>query len=236
MIQSDSTYAINATIGTDSGPCNNLQLYSRIRVLLKEFKSNLQSSATCSENQRNGAILSAVPTLLIQKVKGHAGIRGNEKADLLAQRGQYEVCKSGRYSMLSQSKSPLQYVLHNSSKFCSSVENSPSIQNSKHSDKKHNVHEMPAVIQFPSIHGELPSSFLRENLNSSSSASQTHYSRNSDEIYSDQEISIFGQSQFSHDSLSKQQEQQSPASNQSLSPRASRQSSPALHPFGLEDY
>ena len=107
--------------------------------------------------------------------------------------------------------------------------------------KKHNVHEMPAVIQFPSIHCELPSSFLRENLNSdcssSSAASQTHYSKNSDQIYSDQEISILGQSQFSHDSPSKQQEQQSPASNQSLlSPRASRQSSPALHPFGLEDY
>ena len=31
-------------------------------------------------------------------MKAHAGIKGNVKADLLAKRGQYEVCAIGRYS------------------------------------------------------------------------------------------------------------------------------------------
>jgi ribonuclease HI len=37
------------------------------------------------------------PTFSIRKVKAHAGIKGNEKADILAQMGQHQVCNSGRY-------------------------------------------------------------------------------------------------------------------------------------------
>lgn len=93
----------------------------------------------------------------------------------------------------------------------------------------------PVVIQFPSLHCKLPSS-LRKNLNSDYFSSSECNSKNSNEMYSNQEIFKTGQSQFPHNSFSKQQERQSPASNQSLSPRVSRQSSPGLHPFGLEDY
>jgi hypothetical protein len=38
------------------------------------------------------------PSLSFQKVKAHSNIKGNVKADMLAERGQYEVCNVGRYS------------------------------------------------------------------------------------------------------------------------------------------
>ena len=56
------------------------------------------------------------PTFSIRKVKVHAGIKGNEKADILAhQMGQHQVCNSGRYFILPQNNLPTN-CLHNFSK------------------------------------------------------------------------------------------------------------------------
>ena len=78
VIHSDSEYAINAIIGTESGPCN-IQLYSRIRLLLCDLKQNLQASDL--EGKRHSGASITVPTFSIRKAKSHAGIKGNEKAD-----------------------------------------------------------------------------------------------------------------------------------------------------------
>jgi hypothetical protein len=51
----------------------------------------------------------------IRKVKAHVGIKGNEKAAMLAQMGQHKVCNSGRYFILPQNNLPTN-CLHNSSK------------------------------------------------------------------------------------------------------------------------
>ena len=80
VIHSDSNYAINAIVGTESGP-SNLQLYSNIRQLLREFKQSLQSS-NLVDNGLSTALITA-PTFSIRKVQAHAGIKGNEKASTL---------------------------------------------------------------------------------------------------------------------------------------------------------
>ena len=42
--------------------------------------------------------MSRVPSFSFNKVVAHAGVEGNERADILAKRGQMEVCNIGRYS------------------------------------------------------------------------------------------------------------------------------------------
>ena len=163
VIHSDSIYAISATIGTESGPCN-LQLYSNIRLLLTELKNSLHSSKLDEK-----AMPFAIPTLSIRKVKSHAGIEGNEHADTLAQKGQKEVCHAGRYAIPSTKISAVEY-LHNLSK------NSSPGNNLEILDANFlTLHETPGKIgQFPHCN----SPHLQQSLNSDRSSLSTS-SRNS---------------------------------------------------------
>ena len=153
VIHSDSNYAINSIIGTESGP-SNLQLYSNIRQLLRELKESLQSS-NLVDNGLSTALITA-PTFSIRKVKAHAGIKGNEKADMLAQMGQHEVCNSGRYSILSQNNSPTNY-LHNTSKHSNLVSKISPNDNPKNLEVTHIAHETSFEDQFPHFSSISPS-------------------------------------------------------------------------------
>jgi ribonuclease HI len=145
VIHSDSNYAINAIIGTESGP-SNIQLYSRIRQLLLEFKHSLQPY-NLAENGVSSIPMTA-PTFSIRKVKAHAGIKGNEKADVLAQMGQHKVCNSGRYFILSQNNPPTN-GLCNSSKNLNVVSELHLNDNSKNSEVTHIDHETSIESHFP---------------------------------------------------------------------------------------
>jgi hypothetical protein len=50
-------------------------------------------------------------------VKAHAGIKENEKADMLAKRGQSEVCAIGRYSAIMENSSAIQPLISSPKKF-----------------------------------------------------------------------------------------------------------------------
>ena len=56
-------------------------------------------------------------TFSIQKVKGPSGIKGNVKADMLAERGRFEICKTGRYLVSKNNSSPIHVLPKFSSKF-----------------------------------------------------------------------------------------------------------------------
>ena len=71
LINSDSNYAICTIIGTESG-LSNLQLYSNIRQLLREFKKSLQFSNLVDEGLSTALI--TAPTFSIRKLQVHAGI------------------------------------------------------------------------------------------------------------------------------------------------------------------
>ena len=166
VIHSDSTYAINAIIGTESGS-SNLQLYSNIRQLLREFKQSLQSSNLVVNGISTA--LTTAPTFSIRKVQAHAGIKGNEKADMLAQMGQHEVCNSGRYSNLSQNNSPTNY-LHNTSKNSNPVSKFSLNDNSKNLEVTQIAHETSFQDQFPHFPSISPSLQLQSDSSPSSSS------------------------------------------------------------------
>ena len=186
IIFSDSQYAINAVDGTESG-LSNTQLYTKIRQLLNDFENILKCCNTNVIGPHDTPFI--VPTFSIQKVKGHSGIKGNVKADMLAERGRFEICKAGRYLVSTNNSSPVNVLLKDSSKNlnCGSGFILNNIQNNL-GDNDFNNDETSFVGQFPEIHCNSPS------------------------------------------------EQQYLFSDKSLSPVPSAHSSPAIHPFGLEDY
>jgi ribonuclease HI len=164
VIHSDSNYAINAIIGTESGP-SNIQLYSHIRQLLREFKQSLQPYNLAGNGLSSTPI--KAPTFSIRKVKAHAGIKGNEKADMLAQMGQHQVCNSGRYLILPQYNLPTN-CLHNSSKSFNGVSKLSLNDNSKNLEVTHIAHETSIGEQFSNFCSNLPS--LQQELHSSLSS------------------------------------------------------------------
>ena len=163
VIHSDSNYAINAIIGTESGP-SNVQLYSHIRQLLREFKQSLQPYNLAGNGLSSAPI--KAPTFSIRKVKAHAGIKGNEKADILAQMGQHQVCNSGRYFILPQSNLSTN-CLHNSSKNFNGVSKLSLNDISKNLEVTHIAHETSIGDQFSNF-CNLPS--LQQQLHSSLSS------------------------------------------------------------------
>ena len=177
VIHSDSNYAINAIVGTESGP-SNLQLYSNIRQLLREFKQSLQSSDLVVNGISTA--LTTAPTFSIRKVRAHAGIKGNEKVDMLAQMGQHEVCNSGRYSISSQNNSPTNY-LHNTSKNSNLVCKISPNDNSKNLEVTHIAHETSFEGQFPYFSNISPS--LQQQSDSSPSPSKSSTSSSSPTLH-----------------------------------------------------
>ena len=106
------------------------------------------------------------PTFSIRKVKAHAGIKGNEKADILAQMGQHQVCNSGRYFILPQSNLSTN-CLHNFSKNFNGVSKLSLNDNSKNLEVTHIAHETSIGDQFSNF-CNLPS--LQQQLHSSLSS------------------------------------------------------------------
>ena len=113
--------------------------------------------------------LITTPTFSIRKVQSHAGIKGNEKADMLAQMGQHEVCNSGRYSILSQNNSPNNY-LHNASKNSNPVSKFSLNDNSKNLEVTQIAHETSFQDQFPHFPSISPSLQLQSDSSPSSSS------------------------------------------------------------------
>ena len=166
VIHSDSNYAINTIIGTESGSCN-LQLYSNIRQLLREFKESLKSSDLV-DNGLSTTLITA-PTFSVHKVQAHAGIKGNERADMLAQMGQHKVCNSGRYSTVSQNNNSPKNYLHNISTNSDPVTKFSLNDNSKKLEVTHIAHETSFEDQFPHFSSISPS--LQQQSDSSPSSS-----------------------------------------------------------------
>ena len=104
-------------------------------------------------------------------MKAHSGIIGNEKADMLAQLGQHNVCKSGRYSVLSQKNSPTN-CLHNSSKNFDGMSKLSLNDNSKNLEVTHIVPDTPSRDQFPVRAVSSPSPLQQVNSSSPSSPSR----------------------------------------------------------------
>jgi ribonuclease HI len=178
VIHSDSNYAINSIIGTESGP-SNLQLYSNIRQILREFKESLQSSNSVDIGLSTALI--TAPIFSIRKVQAHAGIKGNERADMLAQMGQHEVCNSGRYSISFQNNSPSNY-LHNTSKNSNLVSKISPNDNSKKLEVTHIAHETPFEGQFPHFSSISPS-LQQQSDSSPSSLSKSFISSSSPTLH-----------------------------------------------------
>ena len=169
VFHSDSDYAINAIIGTYRGSINS-DLYSHIQQLLRDFKLSLQPSNL----DRNGLprALISIPSISIRKVKAHSGIKGNEKADKLAELGQNKVCNLGRYSILSQNNSPINRP-HDNSKNFDVVSKSSLNVNSKILEVTHIAHETSFDGQFPNyscISPSLQQQVVSSPLSSSSSS------------------------------------------------------------------
>ena len=142
--------------------------YSHIRKLLLEFKHSLQSP-NLKRKGISGAPVAA-PTFSIRKVTAHAGIKGNEKADMLAEMGQHKVCNSGRYSISSQNNLPIN-CLHDSSKNSDLVSKCSLNHISKNLEVTHFAHETSFEGQFPHFSSTPPS--LRQQLNSNRSSSSS---------------------------------------------------------------
>ena len=177
VFHSDSDYAINAIIGTYRGS-TNADLYSHIQKLLREFKLSLQSSNFVRNDLPHARIL--IPTISIRKVKAHSGIKGNEKADNLAELGQNKVCSLGRYSISSQNNLPINRP-HDTSKNFEVVSKSSLNNNSKILEVTHIAHETTFDGQFPiyscispSLHQQVDSSPLSSSSSSSSSSPTLH--------------------------------------------------------------
>lgn len=103
LVHSDSDYAINTCIGKWTGKFN-IPLYSRIRQLINDLQVCIVSLESIA-NSATGAP-SKVPTFSFHKVKAYAGIKGNERADKLANIGQIETCAVGRYLTILENPLP----------------------------------------------------------------------------------------------------------------------------------
>ena len=77
----------------------------------------------------------------------HAGIKGNEKADILAQMGQHQMCNSGRYFILPQNNLSTNCP-QNSSKNFNRVSKLSLNDNSKNLEVTHIAHETSIGDQF----------------------------------------------------------------------------------------
>ena len=87
-------------------------------------------------------------SLSFRKVKAHSNIKGNVKADMLAERGQYEVCKVGRYSAVLENVSPsVQFHNSPSKHFNSENISAPSTN----LDERNNKHETSITPNFSEI-------------------------------------------------------------------------------------
>ena len=87
-----SLYAINAVKSPESGS-SNIQLYTRIRQLLVDFENIFKC---CWNSYVSGPHSTHVKisAFSILKVKDHSGNKGNVKADMLAERGRFEICNA----------------------------------------------------------------------------------------------------------------------------------------------
>lgn len=92
VVHSDSDYAIKTCEGMWSGDFN-VELYSQVRQYIVELHA-------CIGSLKIDNSLTRVPSFSFNKVEAHAGVEGNERADILAKRGQLEVCNIGRYSAI----------------------------------------------------------------------------------------------------------------------------------------
>ena len=177
VVHNDGDYAINAIIGTYRGSTNAV-LYSHIQKLLREFKLSLQLSNFVRNDLPHALIL--IPTISIRKVKAHSDIKGNEKADNLAELGQNKVCNLGRYTILSQNILPINRP-HDTSKNFDVVSKSSLNDNSKILEVTHIAHETTFDGQFPnysyispSFHQQVDSSPLSSSSSSTSSSPTLH--------------------------------------------------------------
>jgi ribonuclease HI len=168
VIYCDSNYAINTCTSIWSGPFN-VQLYSHIRRLLVTLENCIQSSKS-AEN----CGVESLPSLSFQKVKAHSNIKGNVKADMLAERGQYEVCNVGRYSAAVLENISPSVQFHNSPSQHSNSENISAV--STNLDKGNNKHETFIIPNFSEINLNSPSARNRFGSDSSLSSCPSNQS------------------------------------------------------------
>jgi ribonuclease HI len=122
-VHSDSDYAINTCIGKWTGKFN-IPLYSKIRQLINDLQVCIVSLESIANSATDAP--SKIPTFSFHKVKAHAGIKGNERADKLANIGQIETCAVGRYLTILENTLPSIQPSTPSSKHID-VKNSPSL-------------------------------------------------------------------------------------------------------------
>jgi len=122
-VHSDSEYAINTCSGKWTGEFN-IPLYLRIRQLINDLQVSMVSLESIANSVTSAP--SKIPSFSFHKVKAHAGIKGNERADKLANIGRTETCTVGRYLKILENPLPSIQPSNSSSKN-TVVKNSPSL-------------------------------------------------------------------------------------------------------------